>query len=177
MVVEMKTRGFWVAAWKQSENICCLSQRLYAHIVLMYRVYFIIKYGYKRIIFSFSKLASNSSHQRRTFNPGQNIWNKIEKSSKTGQDKRSLLFTFACFFHCYCQSLISGRETGRWAMFPHKFEILLIFPNLLNFQVFFFLVWALRPAQRWTCRGRIFSVKMSKYKLKGIIYNLYTIVL
>ena len=30
-------------------------------------------------------------------NPGQNIWNKIEKSSKTGQDKKSLISTFACF--------------------------------------------------------------------------------
>ena len=30
-------------------------------------------------------------------NPGQNIWNKIKKSSKTGQDKKSLISTFACF--------------------------------------------------------------------------------
>ena len=32
-----------------------------------------------------------------TYNPGQNIWNKIEKSSKTGQDKKSLISTFVCF--------------------------------------------------------------------------------
>ena len=32
-----------------------------------------------------------------TCNPGQNVWNKIEKSSKTGQDKKSLISTFACF--------------------------------------------------------------------------------
>ena len=31
------------------------------------------------------------------YNPGQNIWSKIEKSSKTGQDKKSLISTFACF--------------------------------------------------------------------------------
>ena len=31
------------------------------------------------------------------YNPGQNIWHKIEKSSKTGQDKKSLISTFACF--------------------------------------------------------------------------------
>ena len=31
------------------------------------------------------------------YNPGQNIWNRIEKSSKTGQDKKSLISTFACF--------------------------------------------------------------------------------
>ena len=32
-------------------------------------------------------------------------------------------------FDCCCQSLISGGETGRWAMSPLKFEILLIFPK------------------------------------------------
>ena len=42
----------------------------------------------------------------------QNIWNKIEKSSKTGQAKKSLIATFPGFFDCYCQSLISARETG-----------------------------------------------------------------
>ena len=31
-------------------------------------------------------------------NPGQNIWNKVDKSSKIGQDKKSLISTFACFF-------------------------------------------------------------------------------
>ena len=31
------------------------------------------------------------------YNPGQNIWNKIEKSSKIGQEKKSLISTFACF--------------------------------------------------------------------------------
>ena len=30
-------------------------------------------------------------------NPGQNIRNKIEKSSKTRQDEKSLISTFACF--------------------------------------------------------------------------------
>ena len=32
-----------------------------------------------------------------TYNPGQNIWNKIEKSSKTREEKKSLIFTFAFF--------------------------------------------------------------------------------
>ena len=31
------------------------------------------------------------------YNPRQNIWNKAEKSSKTGQGKKSLISTFACF--------------------------------------------------------------------------------
>ena len=30
-------------------------------------------------------------------NPGQNIWNKLKKSSKTGQEKKSLVSTFASF--------------------------------------------------------------------------------
>ena len=34
---------------------------------------------------------------RFIYNPGQNIWKKIEKSSKTGQDKKSLISTFASF--------------------------------------------------------------------------------
>ena len=40
-------------------------------------------------------------------NPGQNIWNKIEKSSKIGREKKSLISTFAyLYFHnistCTC---------------------------------------------------------------------------
>ena len=31
------------------------------------------------------------------YNPGQNIWHKIEKSRKTGQEKKSLISNFACF--------------------------------------------------------------------------------
>ena len=31
------------------------------------------------------------------YNPGQGIWSGIEKSSKTGQDKKSLISTSACF--------------------------------------------------------------------------------
>ena len=31
------------------------------------------------------------------YNHMQNIWNKLEKSSKTGQGKKSLMSTFACF--------------------------------------------------------------------------------
>ena len=30
-------------------------------------------------------------------NPGGNIWNKIEKSSKMGQDRKILISTFAFF--------------------------------------------------------------------------------
>ena len=30
-------------------------------------------------------------------NPGQNIWQKLKKSSKIGQDFKNLLSNFACF--------------------------------------------------------------------------------
>ena len=46
-----------------------------------------------------------------TYNPGQNIWNKIEKSSRARQNKKILIFTFAGFFDWYCQSWISGGGT------------------------------------------------------------------
>ena len=48
----------------------------------------------------------------RPYNPGQNIWHKVKKSSKTGQDFKNLLLNFACFFDSYGQSLISGGKTG-----------------------------------------------------------------
>ena len=57
-------------------------------------------------------------------NPGQNIWNKIEKSSKIEKDKKNLITIFACFLTANCQSLISGER-----MSPPNFEIYLIFPN------------------------------------------------
>ena len=33
----------------------------------------------------------------RIYNPGQNIWNKMEESSKTGQEKKNLVSVFAYF--------------------------------------------------------------------------------
>ena len=34
---------------------------------------------------------------QNTHNPGQNIWNKIEKFSQTGECKKIRISTFACF--------------------------------------------------------------------------------
>ena len=42
---------------------------------------------------------------------GQNIGNKVKKSSTTGQDLKTLMFIFSYFLDCYWQRLISGRET------------------------------------------------------------------
>ena len=42
-------------------------------------------------------------------NPGQIFETKYRKIK---HNKKSLISTFACFFNCYGQSLISGRDTG-----------------------------------------------------------------
>ena len=45
-------------------------------------------------------------------NPGQNIWHKVKRYNKIGQDFKNIIPSFACFFDSYCQRLISGRKTG-----------------------------------------------------------------
>ena len=47
-------------------------------------------------------------------NPGQNIWHKVKKYSKIGQDYKNLISNFPCF------------------MSPPKFDIFLTFPNFLR---------------------------------------------
>ena len=39
----------------------------------------------------------------KNYNPGQNIWNRIEKSSETGQGKKFLISTFAWFLIAIAQ--------------------------------------------------------------------------
>ena len=31
------------------------------------------------------------------YNPGQNIWQKVKKYSKIGQDLKNVIYNFACF--------------------------------------------------------------------------------
>ena len=50
---------------------------------------------------------------------GTNIWNKVKKSNKFGQDCKS--FTFVSFLAAIAQVLIFWDETARWAMFSPKF--------------------------------------------------------
>ena len=40
------------------------------------------------------------------------MYNKIKKSIKTREEKKSFKFYFIGFFDWYCQSLISGKDTG-----------------------------------------------------------------
>ena len=49
------------------------------------------------IFFRFFSLWFVFIAQKEIYNHMQNIWNKLEKSSKTGQGKKSLMSTFACF--------------------------------------------------------------------------------
>ena len=48
---------------------------------------------------------------KNIYNPGQNIWHKVKKASKIGQNFKNLLSNFT-FFDSYCQSLIFGRKGG-----------------------------------------------------------------
>ena len=56
--------------------------------------------------------------------------NREIQANCTGQENFDVYF--CVFLDYYCQSSISGRETGRWAMSPHKFEIFLTFPYFLR---------------------------------------------
>ena len=65
----------------------------------------------------------------RSCNPAQKIWNKIEKSRKTGQNKKNLISICTCFLTAiWLPNLISRRETDYRAMSSPKFGIFLIFP-------------------------------------------------
>ena len=65
-------------------------------------------------------------------NPGQNIWHKVKKYIKIGQDFKNIICNFAYFFYGYCQRLTSGRKTGRCAVSPPTFDIFLKFSNFLR---------------------------------------------
>ena len=51
----------------------------------------------KQRIFLGVAIMENMCLCSHTYNPGLNIWNKLEFSSKTGQEKKSLVSIFACF--------------------------------------------------------------------------------
>ena len=45
-----------------------------------------------------ASIATPNNENTRIYNLGQNIWNKMEKSSKTGQEKKSLASFLVFFF-------------------------------------------------------------------------------
>ena len=86
-----------------------------------------------------------------TYYPGQNMWNKVEEPSKIGQDKKSFDIYSCLFFDYYCQTLISGRKTGHWAMFPPDFEIFPIYRNFLRLSLLNCVPCALKTCSRVNC--------------------------
>ena len=72
----------------------------------------------------------NLGRKHGNWNPGQNIWNKIEKSSKTEQVKKSLISPFACFLTAITKVLFLEERLD--TMSPPKFEIFFIFPYFLR---------------------------------------------
>ena len=65
-------------------------------------------------------------------NPGENIWNKVQKSSKIRQDQKTLVSIFVYFLTTIAKvQFLEGRLGPRLSL--SKLEIFLIFPNLLRF--------------------------------------------
>ena len=62
-------------------------------------------------------------------NSGQNIWNKVKKSSNVRQELED--FDTSVLFDCYCQCLISVRETEQEGM-----PALRLFSYFFNFLKF-----------------------------------------
>ena len=66
-------------------------------------------------------------------NPGQNIWNKIEKSSKIGQEKKSLISTFEGFLTAIAKvKFLEGRLDTRLCTY-------------LNLKFFWYFLISLNP--------------------------------
>ena len=42
-------------------------------------------------------MAKSSNSSNLSYNPEQNIWNKLKKYSKIGQDLKNLIYNFGCF--------------------------------------------------------------------------------
>ena len=62
-------------------------------------------------------------------NSVRNISKKLEKFSKTGQENKSLISTFACFLTNIAKVLTSRGDNVHWAICPPKFEIFPVFPT------------------------------------------------
>ena len=69
------------------------------------------------------------------YNPVQNIWKKVKKSSKIGQEQKSLITASAQFLIAINKIFFLEERIGT-RLFPPNFNIFLIF---LNFQRY--LVW------------------------------------
>ena len=58
--------------------------------------------------------------QLDSYNPGQNIWNKIEKSNKIRQEKKGLISTFVCFLTAIAKiEFLEGRPGAGLCLHPN----------------------------------------------------------
>ena len=62
-------------------------------------------------------------------NPGQNIWNKVEESSETGQEKKRLISTFTCFLTAIAKDQFLEGRLATWS------PLRLTFSNFLRLQI------------------------------------------
>ena len=77
--------------------------------------------------FSLSKLIP-SLFKSSSYNPSQNIWYKLKKCSKIGQDFKNVISNLACFYS-YCQRLVSGRNTGHYSHFHNIVRLFDVSPK------------------------------------------------
>ena len=56
-------------------------------------------------------------------NPGQNNWNKIEKSRKTGQEKKRLISTYTCFLTAIAKVAFLEERLGTGSYFHPNLSI------------------------------------------------------
>ena len=72
------------------------------------------------------------------YNLGQNIWNKMEKSSKSGQEKKSLVSVLTCFLTAIAKIyLVAGRLGATLCVHPIlRFFFYFLFPKNLSLKSF-----------------------------------------
>ena len=58
---------------------------------------FVTFYAINGTYFAYYHIYSIYRDIQARYNHGQNIWHEIDKTNKTGQKKKSLISTFACF--------------------------------------------------------------------------------
>ena len=99
---------------------------------------------------------------------GQKVGDKFTKLSKLGFSMEYFTADFLQFFTKNCQSLAFGLVAG---YLPTNLSISGLFSILPNFLSILFSCVGIGPPQRRECRGAIFPVKRTIYRIKIIICN------
>ena len=69
----------------------------------------------------------------KNYNPGQSIWNKLEKFNKTEQDKRKFDIYFLLVFYCHCQSLYLSTQIWDFSSISEFTRVLNLWTSLKMF--------------------------------------------